>query len=96
MKQLGIKSEEIDAESVVINKRDGGKMIINNPSIQKIEMQGNESFQITGDISEEGAGAINEEDVKLVMEKSGKSEEESRKALEETEDIAEAIVKLSK
>ena len=57
-------------------------------------MQGQESFQISGDV-EEKTGAFSEEDVKLVAEKTGKSEEEARSALEETEDIAEAIMKLS-
>ena len=36
-----------------------------------------------------------QDDVKLVMEQTGKSEKEARKALEETKgDIAEAIMKL--
>ena len=91
MKQLGIQQEEIDAERVIIEKIDGN-IIIENPSIQKIKMQGQESFQITGEIKEETSS---EQDVKLIMEKTGKSEEEARTALEETEDIAEAIIKLS-
>ena len=95
MKQLGIKQDEIDASRVVIEKNDGDSIIIENPSVVKIAMQGQESFQITGDVSEESGSAIKEGDVELVMEKTGKSEEEVRKTLEETQDIAEAIVKLS-
>ncbi len=94
MKQMGIKQEEIEAERVVIECSDR-KIIIESPSVQKIIMQGNESWQITGEAREEGAG-IREEDVKLVMEKTGAAEEKARKALEEAEgDIAEAIIKLS-
>ncbi len=93
MKQLGIKQEEIDAKRVII-ERDEGNIVIENPGVVKIGMQGQESWQITGDAREEEAG-ISEDDVKLVAEKTGKSEEEARKALEETNDIAEAIVKLS-
>ena len=93
MKQLGINSEEIDALRVIIEKADG-KTIIENPSIQKIKMQGQESWQITGEAREEAEG-ISEEDISLIMEKTGKTEEEAKKALEETGDIAEAIVKLS-
>ena len=94
MKQLGIKQDEIDASRVVIEKNDGGKLVIDNPSIQEIEMQGQKSFQISGEISEEEEG-VSEDDVKLVMEKTGKEEEEVKKVLEETDgDIAEAIVKL--
>ena len=93
MKQLGIKQDEIDASRVII-ERDEGNIIINNPNVLKIGMQGQESWQITGDVSEEDSG-FSDEDVKLVMEKSGKSEEEVRNILEETGDIAEAIIKLS-
>tara|TARA_Y100000034_G_scaffold136314_1_gene212135 strand:+ start:237 stop:575 length:339 start_codon:yes stop_codon:yes gene_type:complete len=93
MKQMGIDQDEIEAERVTIDKVDGSKIVIDNPSVQKIKMQGNESFQISGDVSEEEEG-ISEDDVKLVMEKTGKSEDEVRKVLEESGDIAEAILKL--
>ena len=93
MKQMGINQQEVEAQRVIIEKSDG-KIIINNPSVQKITMQGNESFQITGEISEESE-EFSEEDIKLVMEKTGKSEDEVKEALEETKDIAEAIIKLS-
>ena len=93
MKQLGINQEEIEALRVIIEKADG-RIIIENPSIQKIKMQGQESWQITGEAHEESAG-FSEEDVKLVMEKTGKSEDEVKEVLEETGDIAEAIVRLS-
>jgi len=94
MKQMGISQEEISADRVIIEKVDGN-IIIDNPSIVKIKMQGQESFQISGDVSEEEAG-INEEDVKLVMEKTGKSEDEARKALEKSDgDLTEAIMELS-
>ena len=51
MKQLGIKQEEVDAERVIIEKSDG-RIVIDNPSIQKVEMGGKETFQIAGDISD--------------------------------------------
>lgn len=95
MKQLGIDQEEISAERVTIDKTDGSKIIIDNPSVVKIKMQGQESFQITGDVREEEEG-IKESDVLLVMEKTGKSKEEAKSALEESDgDIAEAILQLS-
>lgn len=95
MKQMGINQEEIDALRVVIEKNDGGKIVIENPSVQKIVMQGQENWQIIGDAREEEVG-IKEEDVQLVMEKTGKDEKEVRKALEKCDgDIAEAIVRLS-
>lgn len=94
MKQLGIAQEEIDSDRVIIEKTDGSRIIITNPSVQKISMNGQKSFQITGDITQE-ENAISEEDIKIVMEKTGKTAEESKKALEETKDIAEAIIRLS-
>lgn len=95
MKQMGIKQEEIEAQRVIIEKSDG-RIIIENPNIQKIKMQGQESWQITGDAREEESSGVSESDVQLVIEKTGKSEEEVRRALEENNgDIAEAIIKLS-
>jgi len=94
MKQMGISQQEIDASRVVIEKTDGNKIIIENPSIQKIKMQGNESFQISGEISEE-TESFSEEDIQTVMEKTGVSKEIAKKTLEKTKgDLAEAILEL--
>jgi nascent polypeptide-associated complex subunit alpha len=96
MRQMGIKQEEVDALRVIIECSDKN-IIIEPANVQKIVMQGQESWQITGETREESKSEeIRDEDVKLVMEKTGKSENESRNALEESKgDIAEAIVKLS-
>ena len=93
MKQLGINQEEVEARRVIIEK-EGSKIVIENPSVQKIKMQGQETWQIAGESHEEAEG-IKEEDILMVAEKTGKSKAEAKKALEETNDIAEAIVKLS-
>ncbi len=96
MKQMGINQEEIDSSKVTIEKTDGSKIVISNPNVVKITMQGQESFQITGEVSEEQEEAgFTEEDVQLVMEKTGKTRAQVLEALDETSDIAEAIVKLS-
>ena len=93
MKQMGISQQEIDASRVVIEKTDGNKIIIENPSIQKIKMQGNESFQISGEILEETE--ISEEDIQTIMEKTGVGKEIAKKTLEKTKgDLAEAILEL--
>lgn len=94
MKQLGMSQEEIPAERVII-EQENKKIIIRNPSIQKVKMQGNESFQITGEV-EEVESAFSDDDIKLVAEKTGKSSSEAKSALEKTKgDIAEAILNLS-
>jgi nascent polypeptide-associated complex subunit alpha len=95
LKQLGMSQEEIDASRVIIEKSDNNKIVIENPSVTKISMQGQESFQITGNIREETDFSILEEDLKTIVNKTGASEEDARKALEETRDLAEAILKLS-
>jgi len=94
MKQMGIAQEEIDASRVVIEKKDNTNIIIENPSVTKIKMQGQETFQIAGDISEQEQG-ISEEDIKTVVEKTGASEEKAKQVLEKTGDLAEAILELS-
>jgi len=93
MKQLGINQEEIVAKRVIIEKEDS-KIIIENPSVQKIVMKDQESWQIAGESREESLGP-SEDDIRLVMEKTGKDKEVAMKALAETGDMAEAIVKLS-
>lgn len=96
MKQMGISQEEIDASKVIIEKNDNTKIVINNPSVTKIKMQGQETFQIAGDISEENVEeGSSEEDVKTIMEKTGVSKEKAKEALEKTGDLAEAILELS-
>jgi len=96
MKQMGMSQEEIPASKVTIEKPDGRKLTINNPSVTKIIMQGNESFQITGDTNEESeAPSISEDDIKTIVEKTSCSETEAKEALEKTGDLAEAILELS-
>ena len=93
MKQMGIKQEEIPTLRVIIEKEDG-KTIIENPNVQKVVMQGQESWQITGEAREEKE-AFSEQDIKMVMEKTGKSRDEVESSLKETGDLAEAILRLS-
>lgn len=95
MKQMGINQVEVDASRVIIEKEDS-RIIIENPSIQKVTMQGQTSWQIAGESREETkAMEISEDDINLVMEKTGKEKSEVEKVLRETKDIAEAIVRLS-
>lgn len=97
LKKMGISQEEIDASRVIIEKNDKTKTIIENPSVQKIKMQGQETFQISGNISEESAKEeISEEDIKTIIEKTGVSEKKAKQALEKNNgDLAETILELS-
>ncbi|MEM4554942.1 MAG: nascent polypeptide-associated complex protein [Candidatus Anstonellaceae archaeon] len=94
MKQMGIKTEELQASKVTIELSEGSRrIVIFQPSVIQIEMQGQKSFQISGKVHyEEEAG---EEDIKLVMEATGCSREEAQNALRDSGgDIAEAILRL--
>jgi len=92
MEQMGIKSQEIKANRVVIEK-DDGLIVINDPQIVEISMKGQRSFQISGKVEEKQS--IKEEDVKLVMEKTGASREKVELVLKECNgDIAQSIMKL--
>ncbi|MFH1500882.1 MAG: nascent polypeptide-associated complex protein [archaeon] len=95
MKQLGIKQEEIEAKRVIIEQEDKN-IIIEPASVTKIKMQGQESWQIVGEAKEEEKQEDNSEDIKAVMEKTSCTEEEAKKALENSNgDLAEAILSLS-
>ncbi len=92
MKQMGVKQEDIDASKVVIHKNSGERIIIENASVAKVTMQGQVTWQISGVEREE---AFSEEDIKTVMDQTSSSHEKAKRALEETGDIAEAIIKLT-
>ncbi len=93
MKQMGIKQEEIAASEVIIKTEDK-ELIIKNPFVAKIEIAGQISFQVSGKVEEKELKAeISEDDIKTVIEQTNCTEEEARKALEESEgDLAKAIL----
>jgi nascent polypeptide-associated complex subunit alpha len=98
MKQLGIKQEDVDASQVII-KTSSGDIIINNPSVQKVNMQGQETFQISGDIIRgevDNTPSISEEDIEMVVSQANCSREEAKAAIEICEgDLAQAIIELN-
>lgn len=95
MKQMGIDIEELDAEEVII-RTSTEELIFKNPSVTRISGRGIEMFQVMGSYEVvKRKPEISEEDVKLIMEQAGVSEEVARKALEEAGgDLAEALLKL--
>lgn len=91
MKRMGVKQEEIDAEEVVI-KCKGKNLVIRNPKVSKVNVMGQESLQISGEIEEEKSS---DDDVKTVMEKANCSIEKAKEALEKADgDLASAILSL--
>lgn len=100
MRQMGIKNENIEADEVIIRCADK-EIIISNPNVQKVNMMGQDSYQISGEISErnidEDAPKFTDDDIQMVMDQTNCSKNEAEDALKETTgDIAEAILILTK
>jgi len=93
MKRMGMQTTEIEAEEVIIKCPDKD-IVISNPSVMLMNAMGQQSFQITGSPEERQREKFREEDVRMVAEKTGASEDEARKALNEEGDLASAILKL--
>ena len=98
MKKMGVKQEDLDAHQVIIRLSDRD-LVINNPNVQKVNMMGEWSYQITGDAEEraiESKAEITEEDIQTVMEQTNVSKEKAKQAIEEADgDLAQAILNLS-
>jgi len=95
MKKLGVKQEEIEASEVVIKCSDKN-IIIRNPEVLKVNMMGQESFQISGEIYEVSPSDNSESDIQIIMGQTSCSREEAEKALKDANgDLAKAILELN-
>jgi len=96
MKKMGIKQVEIDDAIQVIVKCENREIIVDNPQVSKVNMMGQDTLQVVGEISErelDSSAEINEDDVKTVMEQCKISEDAAKKAIEEANgDLAKAIM----
>lgn len=98
MKQLGIQQVDIPAKEVIIRLEEKD-IIISNPAVAKVNMMGQETFQVSGDIEEveHQSDELSQDDIKTVMEQAQVEEAAAREALEEHDgDLAEAILALKK
>ena len=97
MKKLGMNVEQIeDVQSIVI-RTPKGNYIFDSAEVSAMTMQGQTTYQITGQPRfEEAAPEIPAEDVSMVAAQANVSEEKAKEALVATKgDIAEAIMRLS-
>lgn len=96
LKQMN--TEQVDAEEVLIKTSKGETLSIKNPQVVRMEIMGQTTFQVVGTavpVREEKGSS--EEDVELVMEKTGAGRDKVDAALKESGgDIAGAILKLKK
>jgi nascent polypeptide-associated complex subunit alpha len=105
MQRMGMNMDSMpDVEQVII-RTNSKEIVVDQPEVAILEMQGQKIFQVIGGKVTERAPqsttdstpkiSVSEEDVKLVADQTGKSVEEARNALEECEgDLAKAILLL--
>lgn len=97
MKRLGIQQQDIEATEVIIKTKDK-EIVITNPSVAKVNMMGQETYQVVGEAEERSLEAepeISEDDIKTVAEQAGVDEETAKKAIGKNKgDLAAAIIQL--
>jgi nascent polypeptide-associated complex subunit alpha len=96
---MGLSMGEMPDVQEVIFRTSTKEIVVENPEVAVLDLRGQKIFQVTGEkITEKAIKrkiTIPEEDIRLVADQTGKSVEEAKRALEETEgDLAKAILLL--
>ena len=99
MQRMGMNMGAMPEVEQVVFKTSTKEIIVENPEVTVMEMQGQKIFQVMGEkITEkpvEKAVKIPEEDVQLVATQANASPDQARTALEQTKgDLAQAILRL--
>ena len=102
MQKMGMKIDEIDGVTEVLIRTATREIIIEEPVVTSVVVQGQRMYQITGGSAHERAPSaeaaqpeVPEEDVNLVATQTGKTVDEAKVALKEScGDLAEAILRL--
>ncbi|MFH1443017.1 MAG: nascent polypeptide-associated complex protein [Candidatus Micrarchaeota archaeon] len=55
-RQMGIVSNEVKSKRVTIEKSDGGKIVIENPTVMAMDLGGQKNYTVSGQEREENAG----------------------------------------
>ncbi len=104
MQRMGMNMEGVNDVEEVIIRTPSKEIVIEGPEVAIVNVQGQKIFQVAGgEVSERAPqrsanapAKVSEEDVQLVAGQTGKSLEQARQALEESEgDLAKAILLLS-
>jgi len=107
MSRMGVNAREMPEIKEVIFRTENKEIIVQNPTVTSLEIQGQQIFQIVGEGLEEReitkeiqpkpeTPKILEEDILLVAQQANVSFEEAKSALEETKgDLAQAILILT-
>ncbi len=96
MQKMGVTQTHIDALEVIIRTKDKD-IIIKNPQVAKVNMMGQQTFQISGEVTEGRAQItkieITKEDIDAVITQTGVSQIQAKQALEKYHgDLALAIL----
>ncbi len=103
MQRMGMNMEGVDDVEEVIIRTPTKEIVVEAPEVAIVNVQGQKIFQVAGGkVSERApqrqaasAAKVSEEDVQLVAQQTGKSVDQARAALEESEgDLAKAILLL--
>ncbi len=94
LKKMGVETEVLEGVREVIIRLPNKDLILENAEVTVISVGDAKTYQIRGESTEKLS--VNEEDVKLVAEQSGATEEMARNALIDAKgDLAEAILQLA-
>jgi nascent polypeptide-associated complex subunit alpha len=102
MQKMGMKIDEIDGVTEVLIRTATREIIIKEPVVTSVVVQGQRMYQVTGGSAHERTPSaeaaqpeVPEEDVNLVATQTGKTVDEAKAALKESGgDLAEAILRL--
>lgn len=99
MRKMGVSQVDIPATEVII-KTPEIDFVIKQPQVSKVNMMGQDTIQIVGELEELPRKPqkieVSEEDTQTVMEQTKATKEQAKKAIEENNgDLAAAIMALN-
>jgi nascent polypeptide-associated complex subunit alpha len=97
MQRMGMQVQQLDEVTKVIMESPTKRIVIDNPEVATVTVQGQTVYQVGGGtVREEGiGGGGSDEDAKLVASQAGVSAEEAANALRQSGgDLAQAIILL--
>jgi nascent polypeptide-associated complex subunit alpha len=96
MQRMGMQVQQLDDVTKVIMESPTRRIVIENPEVATVTVQGQTIYQVGGGtMREEGVGGGSDEDAKLVASQAGVSVEQATNALRLSNgDLAQAIILL--
>lgn len=101
MQKMGMKMDQLPEVSEVVIRTSTKEIVIHEPTVTTVSVQGQTMYQIAGGTVSEKTPQVSaqpgmdESDVQLVAQQTGKTPQEARKALAESGgDLARAILTL--